>query len=143
MLKKFILSLLVCGVVSNLLPALANEFAPSIRYYNKLKTCTEYNEDRGPVQVGDTVMPITYSIYGIGEKGTGVGSGSKYISAEGKCAIREDHAFYGVSCVLPMEVAKKYAQAGINMHRAKKSSSVYINKIHSNTNYCFKQKSNF
>lgn len=144
MLRKYTFALVISYLICGALSVSANDYRPSLKYYNKLKTCTEYREDdKGAVKVRNTITVVVGpSIHGIGKKGSYMDMDGKRIPEGGRCIFTEDHIYYRVRCALPMDIAKKYAQEGITMRKYNNRNSSYIKNIHSNTKYCFKEHSN-
>lgn len=89
-----------------------------LAFFANLQTCTE----------GNFNSRYTYAWYIYGKK-------------DGKCSFEQKSSMYNMKCLLPMNVAKKYAQENINMYRTSKQKgfapgSNYINKVINDKNYC-------
>lgn len=104
-------------------------YKKQINYFNNMKTCTKGTFPLGTYSIGIESKTIdissTYYIYGI---------------QNNKCHIRQLIADDDVQCYLPMDVAKKYAEEGINtLNAAMKNGAAYSeynNQIRNDENYC-------
>ena len=75
-------------------------------FYNNLQACN-------PINLADA-SGINYVIFG---------------KQNDKCAFELYGVFFSIKCIVPMDIAKKYADAG-------KSASSYIDEVNNNEEYC-------
>lgn len=126
---KFISIAILLFLATNITFASNNMYNQQMNYYNNMKTCTKGNFSLGGTSLtfgGKTFdVDMVYYIYGI---------------QNNKCHIREHLGDSDMHCYLPMNVAKKYAEEGINTLNASNKNgtaySTYINQIINNEGYC-------
>ena len=126
---KFTSIVMLLFLATNVTFAGNNMYDQQIKYYNSMKTCT-----KGTFPLGGTSLKMSNKSFGIGM--------IYYIYGfqNNKCHIRERLGNYDKHCYLPMDVARKYAEEGINTLNASVKNgsaySKYINEINNDEKYC-------
>lgn len=121
-MKKWLLFLVVIFISTAAYATVQNvqdENDSRVLFYKSIGTCTPITVD-----LSGKYFAEKYFVYG--KKGN-------------KCHIKEEMGRETVSCILPMDVAKKYSSELLRMHYDSftkgSASSSYVNQI-INSNYC-------